>query len=43
MDASKVACLGHFPDGDEWAFVEVGGVDLRVHATYETANRRGTQ
>ena len=41
MDARKVACLGHFPDGDEWPFVEVGGVDLRVHATYETRTDAG--
>ena len=27
----EVACLGHFPDGDEWPFIEVGRVDLRVH------------
>jgi hypothetical protein len=31
VDTGKIACLGHFPDGDERPFVEVGGVDLRVH------------
>lgn len=31
MYAGEVACLGHFPDGDEWPFVEVDRVDLRVH------------
>ncbi len=31
MDAGKVACLGHFPDGDEWPFVKVDRVDLGVH------------
>jgi hypothetical protein len=31
METGKVACLGYFPDGDEWPFVEVNRVDLRVH------------
>jgi len=31
MHTREVASLGHFPDGDEWAFVEVDGVDLRIH------------
>ena len=31
VHTGEVACLGHFPDGDEWPFVEVGRVDLRVH------------
>jgi hypothetical protein len=31
MHTREVASLGHFPDGDEWAFVKVDGVDLRVH------------
>jgi len=32
VDTSEVARLGHFPDGDEWPFVKVDRVDLRVHA-----------
>ena len=31
MYTGEIASLGHFPDGDEWPFVEVGRVDLRVH------------
>jgi hypothetical protein len=31
VDAGEIACLGHFPDGNEWPFVEVGRVDLRIH------------
>ena len=31
MHTREVASLGHFPDGDEWTFVEVDGVDLRIH------------
>ena len=31
VHAGEVAGLGDFPDGDEWPFIEVGRVDLRVH------------
>jgi hypothetical protein len=31
VHTGEVACLGHFPYGDEWSFVEVCRVDLRVH------------
>jgi hypothetical protein len=31
MHAGQVAGLSYFPDGDEWPFVEVDRVDLRVH------------
>lgn len=31
VNASQIACLGHFPDGNEGPFVEIGCVDLRVH------------
>jgi len=27
----QIAGLSHFPDGDEWPFVKVDRVDLRVH------------
>ncbi len=31
VHAGEIACLGHFPDGDERPFIEVSCVDLRVH------------
>jgi hypothetical protein len=31
MDAGKVAGLSDFPNGDEWTFIEIDRVDLRVH------------
>lgn len=33
VDASEIARLGYFPDGNEWPFVEVRRVDLRVHVS----------
>ena len=38
VHTGQVAGLGHFPDGDEWPFVEVDRVDLRVH---EPMRQRG--
>ena len=31
MHTGQIASLSHFPDGNEWPFVEVDRVDLRVH------------
>jgi hypothetical protein len=31
MDAGEVARLSDFPNGDEWTFIEIDRVDLRVH------------
>jgi hypothetical protein len=31
MHTGEVAGLGYFPDGDEWALVEINRIDLRVH------------
>ena len=31
MHTRQVAGLRHFPDGDEWALVEINRIDLRVH------------
>jgi hypothetical protein len=39
--AGKIAGLGYFPDGNERTFVEVDGLDLRVHMRMETADCRG--
>jgi hypothetical protein len=31
MDAGEVAGLSDFPNGDEWTFIKIDRVDLRVH------------
>ena len=31
MHTGEVTGLGHIPDGDEWALVEINRIDLRVH------------
>ena len=31
MDTCQIAGLGDLPDRDEWTFVEVDGVDERIH------------
>jgi hypothetical protein len=32
MDARQVAGLRNFPNGDEWALIEIDRIDLRVHS-----------
>src|SRR6185437_6286454 len=41
VDTGEIVSLRHFPDGDERTFVEVGGVDLRVHEPMRMRRHEG--
>jgi len=41
--ASKVAGLGHFPDGNEGTFIEIDRIDLRIHVLIRLRNGRLAQ
>jgi hypothetical protein len=43
MHTRQVAGLCHFPDGNEWAFVEVDRIDLRVHGLMRLPLRHPAQ
>ena len=43
VNTGKVACLGHFPDSNEGALVEIDGLDLRVHNAYRNSRLEGLQ
>jgi len=43
VDAGEIACLGYFPDRNEWPFVEVDRVDLRIHESIRSPHAGLTQ
>jgi hypothetical protein len=33
MHTGEVAGLSYLPDGDEWMFIEINRIDLRIHGS----------
>jgi hypothetical protein len=43
MHTRQVTGLRHFPDGEEWEFVEINRIDLRVHGLMRLPLRHPAQ